>query len=313
MKTKSDSSFVPYALRPTPYALRRGFTLVELLVTITIIAMVAGMSFGALQWARRAAAEEKTRQTIAKLNSIIMRKYESYRTRRAPISTTGLTPAQSAQKRLDALRELMQMEMPERFADITTNPINYSDWGSTTIISRPAASQRYLNILNSTKTLPTEDNASAECLYMIVSVNNPEELAHFRPDEIADTDEDGRPEFIDGWGMPIRFLRWPAGFVQTSSAAAPLQSGIATTDHDPFDTRKIDATAYKLTPLIYSAGPDKTYGLNSGDSAYFYDYATAGRLDPYASSGGNRIGAPLLTDTTSHLDNITNHDTSAAR
>ncbi len=31
----------------------------------------------------------------------------------------------------------------------------------------------------------------------------------FTPSEIADTDLDGFPEFIDAWGHPLRFYRWP--------------------------------------------------------------------------------------------------------
>lgn len=31
----------------------------------------------------------------------------------------------------------------------------------------------------------------------------------FSTDEVADTDGDGLPEFVDGWGRPLRFYRWP--------------------------------------------------------------------------------------------------------
>ncbi len=31
----------------------------------------------------------------------------------------------------------------------------------------------------------------------------------FKTQEVADTDGDGLPEFVDGWGRPLRFYRWP--------------------------------------------------------------------------------------------------------
>ena len=60
------------------------------------------------------------------------------------------------------------------------------------------------------------DNAAAECLYMIV-MSIPGAAEQFHASEIGDVDNDGLPEFIDAWGRPIRFLRWPAGFIAGQS------------------------------------------------------------------------------------------------
>jgi len=49
-----------------------GFTMVELLVTVTIIAMLAVMALGAVHLARESARKIKTKSTIAKLHRIIM-------------------------------------------------------------------------------------------------------------------------------------------------------------------------------------------------------------------------------------------------
>ena len=42
--------------------------------------------------------------------------------------------------------------------------------------------------------------------------SDPEAREQFNESEIGDVDEDGCPEFIDGWGRPIMFLRWAPGF-----------------------------------------------------------------------------------------------------
>jgi prepilin-type N-terminal cleavage/methylation domain-containing protein len=56
---------------------------------------------------------------------------------------------------------------------------------------------------------------SAECLYMILTLGpgassvDPVEFAHR---EVEDTDRDGLPELIDGYGLPLRYFRWPTHF-----------------------------------------------------------------------------------------------------
>lgn len=118
----------PRASLRTPHSVLRtrssAFTLVELLVVISIIAILSAMSFEALQLAREAARERSTQATIAKLNNIILRRYESYVTRRVPIRIPpGTTPHDAAVIRLAALRDLMRMEMPERWNDVSDAPV----------------------------------------------------------------------------------------------------------------------------------------------------------------------------------------------
>ena len=326
---------------------RRGFTLVEMLVVVTIILLLAGLLQGALVLARGTAREIATKATIAKLNNIILRQYESYVTRRVSLDASGMSPQQAnmairaakatpllaAQFRLDTIRDIMRMEMPDARSDVTRGPVAFS-WGS---VLAPALHRLYAT------SPPTGDHDAAQCLYMIVSIGNPEAMEQFHQSEIGMVD--GRPCFVDGWDRPIMFLRWAPGYSSCTdpdfiaatgiiyTGASQIQSGVIESyprlnpdgtpkmiqkvdaqgnpmfnpdgtpamlpvivpgDHDPFDTRRVDGFAFHMIPLVYSAGPDGVYDLNT-----VAGYVFTG--DPYAEM---RLGEPIGS---SHFDNIDNH------
>ncbi|MEE8451350.1 MAG: prepilin-type N-terminal cleavage/methylation domain-containing protein [Thermoguttaceae bacterium] len=271
---------------------RGGFTLIELLITITIIGILAGISFGALNAARRTARTSKTKSTIVKLDKIIMRRYEEYATRRVPISTARISRVQATRARLDALRDVIRMEMPERWNDITVFPVA-TDPVSGNPIKRPALTERYLAKYAANQ--PSAKFGPAECLYMIVATGSAEDREQFNESEIGDADGDGWLEFQGGWGRPIMFLRWAPEFTDLSD----LQSR---EHHDPFDVHGADLTAYHLVPLIYSGGPDKKYDIEL-DDGYEYDG------DPYASAAGTPTDDSNNPDgELNHYDNIHNHN-----
>ncbi len=316
---------------------RRGFTLVELLVSITIIGILAGMTLAVLGAAQEAARADRTKATIAKLNAYVMEMYESYRTRRLPMNMAGV----AAGIRLQAIRDLIRMEMPDRWDDVYDPPLVNATvrrgvpfpymWGN---VPRPGVSRgAYLRRYN----LPTRTDAygSAECLYMIVTANFPEAREHFNDTEIGDVDNDGCPEFLDGWGNPIAFCRWAPGFndsdiqsdVYDSAANAYNAAAVATAidnDHDPFDPQRVDIHAWRLVPLIYSAGPDGIYDINptAVDATGNYSGHPYANVDPalvfqnYRAMGNpadlpnQSVTAPgPANGTLDHYDNIHNHRT----
>ncbi len=321
---------------------RRGFTLVELLVTVTIITMLAGMALGVLYASREQARIARTRATIAKINRLLMERYESYRTRRVPINTLGMPPREAAERRLNAIRDMMRMEMPQCWNDIIQGPVVFTPARPPSPWSVPAPSvyRAYQARINLNPPAPDEPNQSAECLYLILTTGPESAREEFSDLEIGDTDGDGFPEFIDGWGNPIRFLRWAPGIVDSdiqpvvvtawSEGSFAFDSSLAVeavkNDYDPFDSRKVDYSvdtgpagnfpprSWRLVPFVYSAGPDGAYDLYDVDELAASN-PTAPELNYsgnpfYFLSGNQRIvnvlGRPL-DGRTGWLDNIHNH------
>jgi len=279
-------------------AARRGFTLVELLVVVSVIAILAGLVLGALNAARQSAREAKTKATITKLHNIVMERYESYRTRRVPINIPPNTSLNEvARRNLIGVRDLMRMEMPQTPLDVTQGPLSS--------VARPALSHAFLARYNAQN--PSEEYNMAEMFYMFVTMGDPEVREQFADNEVGDTDSDGWPEFVDGWGNPIMFLRWAPAFTDSD-----IQSGDPDTDHDPFDPRRYQRTAYRLVPLIYSAGPDGIYDITpASNNLGGYDMG-----NPYVGTVGAPADLPNRSKTTGqqpangsldHYDNIHNH------
>jgi hypothetical protein len=269
------------------------------------------MVLGAAAMAGNAAREAKTRNIVARLHTLLAEHADSYKTRRVRIRSqvedaintdyTGSVRGRAlATARLFALREMMLMEMPDRWSDILltqvpNSPLGLSDARYPMYLGdRPDLSniylRRYARLVSQTNSVTgltntandLRENQGAECLYMIITLatGDGEARSQFHQSDIGDTDGDGAPEFLDGWGNPISFLRWAPGFnsdiQRNANLLLPPPAGptnptdnkwfrAANGDHDPYDMYRIDPAAFRLVPLIFSAGRDETHGLFVAD------------------------------------------------
>lgn len=306
-------------------------------IVIAIIAILAAMAIPTYATAAAQAKAMRTRAIIAKIDQLIGEKYEGYRTRQVPIRISPMTlPNAAAQIRLDALRELMRFEMPDRITDVTAGPAygtapdvipqaGFPVYPLYRLAARPAINKQYLRRAfkahapdNPSLTglqYWTTNNENAECLYLILACmrdGDKSALDFFSPTEIGDVDNDGMNEILDSFGQPIVFFRWAPGYTVENGVVTPQVLNPADPDFvaDPFDPFKVYGSSnFELKPLIVSGGPDKLVRLspNTPNDAM-------GVPMPYAvSSPPNNpywnqpvlVGTPTTPDAT---DNITNHD-----
>jgi hypothetical protein len=288
---------------------------------MVIISMLAALVIGVAARAGETARNRQTEHTVLRLHRLLMAHHDTYKTRRVKVrpqviagiaATNGLSRKARLEApslaRLYALRELMIMEMPDRWSDVLLKPVPNSPTGAadalypyfqdstaaqstlgrsglaTSYLRRYDAIARGTNSLTGSRNTRDEilSNQSAECLYLIITLatGDGEARSQFGEDSIGDTDGDGAHEFLDSWGRPISFLRAAPGFdsqVQINAnelGPAPANNQkweiAAAGDHDPFDLYRVDPPAFRLVPLIFSFGGDETAGIDTNDGYVVY-------------------------------------------
>jgi len=162
------------------------------------------------------------------------------------------------------------------------------------------------------------NTARAEMLYAILvegagplgSVFNRDD---FTDKEVRDADGDGLPEFVDAWGQPLQFFRWPLlyhsdiqrgqAFVstapQTWSLVPPYSGPLAQREQDPLDVnQQLVATAWWSTlgngglsanrnsPFTVLPALAVPPGANVSPAAQFFGTLFHTLVEPLPLSGG---------------------------
>jgi prepilin-type N-terminal cleavage/methylation domain-containing protein len=256
---------------------RLGFTLVELLIVIAIIAVLMGLSLSVMSGLTSQAEQEATNATIRKLDGLLQQRMEAFDrafTGARKDSAVGIVSGLMASQQIFGVRQEVleilakkrsfRFEFPQRFAERLleehgpnqTSPAPQVANLPNSIffaIAAPAARQRLVDGGNAAPTpqqVLTETTAafarhrpeteSAELLYFALTSSTsygvPQvDTDYFTNREVADTDGDGLPEFIDAWGFPLRYYRWPTRLIDRN-APFPFQP-ILSDPNDPTDIR----------------------------------------------------------------------------
>ncbi len=132
-------------------------------------------------------------------------------------------------------------------------------------------------------------NESAECLYLILStapLNDKMWIDLVPARNIGDTDNDGVPEILDPWGVPVAFIRSPIGlkgrgFGESSSSIDPDPFDFVGTDFRYQNTNPQFHPFY-VPPAVISAGQDGEFGIRTPESI----------PDDYYSSSAVQLAGP---------------------
>jgi len=348
-----------------------GFTLVELLVVLGIVMLLAALGVGALLTIPEGARVRGTEALIVKLDGRLNQQFGEMGNRDLSIQAITVdselsrndnsSPVHAQRAQLIAVIRTMRQSFPEYFLVDTTrtsdminndgdtfqdeqdeqvaghwNPVDLNggvpEQLGTELPGAAVAHLRYMEKTLGSPSLHTSATARAECLYMIVTRGG-SEAAEFNPDEIADTDEDGLPEFVDKWGNPLQFFLWPTHFDSelqkpgeglnpqdpnqlltgqgasgdANAPAAAWWPNRATLFQNLYFSLTWNSAAkgFKTHPLIVSAGGDGGFGLITAGAG---GDGVMGTLDDDWSDGkAERIKSQTINGYGADADNIDNH------
>ncbi len=239
-------------MRSTPliserHSPRAGFSLVELLIVMTIMAILASLSFVVLTKSGEAAREAATKTTMRILSGALREKVDGFHEITAGVSQIDPDVSNTGTKTRVFRENIAQFKtsfrannpgvvlpydqaieayvrktmfkslFPQRLEDLYGyNGVSNNGSGDDS----PLLARMYQGgsliptswLARNGSGNPAAD--SSELLYLILTEGDvlglpTAELGGIDNSMIGDTDGDGNLEFLDGWGQPLQFYNWP--------------------------------------------------------------------------------------------------------
>jgi prepilin-type N-terminal cleavage/methylation domain-containing protein len=201
---------------------RRGFSLIEMLVVIGLIAFLSAAIVAVIPRVANASKTAATRATIKKVDEMLNDRINGFRRwiqKQDQIAGSGapsyVGPGILAAvgnnipvAKVIAVKQLFQQNFPQTYSELPQTIQNANPRGASHVAVTD----------------------SAECLYLILTKGalfdtEPPSASDLKAIETADTDNDGIPEIVDAWGQPLRFYRWPTRLVRAAAYSSSNTSG----------------------------------------------------------------------------------------
>jgi len=223
---------------------RRGFTLIELLVVLAIIAILVSLVSAAVMGLIGAQARKNTESLLGKLHDGVRQQWsEASKTFRSstasppPSSVVQLAGGDTARAQVIWMKLLFRREFPMSYAEIlrpgAVGGVDRIPYGDLPPI------YSYVKALPQGRMAANDPATESAACLLIALQNHPHSNMKFNAEEslgasaIKDTDGDGVPEIVDGWGKPILFYRWTC--LNPDIMQIALDKGMKTLARDPED------------------------------------------------------------------------------
>ncbi len=207
---------------------RRGFTMVELLIVVAIIGLLMSIIGVAAMNSISGARVSATKSLMTKLQLQIQSRLEAvqrsdvYRSQKDFQGSVFLEGAavDVAARRGGATRASLIPRVKTVLAHkvLERQYLPQTWFEAAYLLARAGRTAPPTGSINPL-------NESAEVLYFFLNDSSvvgytPANQDLFGGNEVRDTDGNGFPEIVDGWGRPVRFYRWPTRLVRSAGFSA---------------------------------------------------------------------------------------------
>lgn len=267
-------------------AFPQAFSLIELLMAMGIIVLLAALLIMPIRNILGKSKENATRATILKIDNLI-RQAQQEMERASPKNDLAYKwalsefPDNPDKRDRWANRMRLKLNFPQTEQDCEALPNNP--------IARLIAQKKAEAGINGQI---DPDTVSSSLMYILLTDGAIwgvplADADKFTANEVQDTNGDGLMEFVDAWGKPLKFYRWPTGLVRPvpECDVSPEYWSTASTQSRSREVMRIDPLDYNARDsvqlsnfvaqfydpntmhayLILSAGADGQFGLVDGN------------------------------------------------
>jgi prepilin-type N-terminal cleavage/methylation domain-containing protein len=236
---------------------RSGFTLIELMVVMAIIAVLVTFAVGTAFHTIKLSREKATSGLLTKINGLLQARIDGIARKdlEGPVfqgrivANLAVAGGNARLAEVYARKQIAKLRLPQTWEEVHDAKL-ITDAEYTNLQNEMTAAT------SGTGSLIAE---SSEVLYFILTGSNAigyvDQGVDFTSQEVANTGCTSRPEFVDAWGNPLRFYRWPTRLLRPN--------GVANGMPDPGFPMAFDEQTTRLLMPTLPAGGTTTRALRT--------------------------------------------------